>query len=177
MRYCPKCSAYQHDDAAVSCRKCGFDFSEHLKKMKEEEEQRSAEQASPPKKVAAPLEPDHPCPICGAPTRAVETTVESAVQGNKIVVQGVRLMGSEISKRSVTECQIDVVGRACENGHKIYATMVPRVRAVCPLCLHYMINYGSAVLSCTKCNKHFSLDDWVFPGPEEVLRNEGWIKR
>jgi hypothetical protein len=44
------------------------------------------------------------------------------------------------------------------------------------MCNDPMIEYGSSLYSCTRCNRHFSIGDWEKPPDDDILRNNGWIK-
>jgi ribosomal protein L37AE/L43A len=176
MRYCPKCCAYQHDQLARSCRKCGFDFTEHEKKLKADMERKLSEDRTQDEEAFGRYDTESPCPECGAPTRPVERTLEVPVEGSKVMVQDLKVMGGDMNKRSVNQYQIDITGMECYKGHRFYRTFQYREKLLCPLCLGPMIRYGSAILSCNRCNKHYSLGDWAKADPVKLLEDEGWKK-
>ena len=174
MRYCPKCCAYQHDQLAKACRKCGFDFTEHERKMKMDLERKLSEEKTQDEEAYGKYDMASPCPDCGAPTRQVDRTIEVPVEGNKVAVQDFKVMGGDMNKRSVTQYQIDIVGVECFKGHKYFKSYKHREKQLCPMCLNPMIRYGTAILSCNRCNKHYSLGDWATRDPTQILSEEGW---
>lgn len=176
MRYCPKCCAYQHDQLAKACRKCGFDFTEHERKLKMDLERKLSEERTQDEEAFGKYDMASPCPECGAPMRPVERTIEVPVEGAKVSVQDLKLMGSDMNKRSVTQYSIDIVGVECFKGHRFFRSFVHREKPLCPLCLNPMIRYGSAILSCNRCKKHYSLGDWATKDPLLLLSEEGWKK-
>lgn len=174
MLYCPNCSAYQKDPGASTCHKCGFDVS-----VEEERRKRRAlevEEDEIKRFTHNNRSYDHtsPCKVCGAPTLEQNEEVQHEVEGAKIKVGGLKLMGSEISKRSITLMAINVKGRSCQEGHRTYTSYTCRDKPLCPMCLDLLMVYGSVILSCPRCNRHYSMADFRSINPEEALEAEGW---
>jgi hypothetical protein len=169
MLYCPNCSAYQHDAGAEVCRKCGCDLS--LSREPEPSEKREER-----KNVTdlSSYDPSVPCSICGSPTRDIRRHVDVTVEGNRISIYGVKLMGGEITKRTASRVEYEITGRDCPEGHLFYDDVGFRIRPICPLCYDPLMIYGNSLYSCSRCNKHFPMNDWPDPDPEATLRGEGW---
>ena len=167
MLYCPNCCAYQYDAGATSCRKCGYDFSLHKEKKVQEKKEEV-------KKNIQGFDDSVPCRICGSPTRILEKEMELKVEGDRINISGLKLMGGEITKRTASSVEYHIWGRECSEGHPFYGDVGFRIRQLCPMCYGQMMKYGSSLYSCSRCNKHFPINDWPDPDPEETLRNEGW---
>lgn len=119
---------------------------------------------------------DCPCPVCGSPTKIIDQTLELQHEGPRINMNGIKLMGGEITKRTMTQYQMSVKGLVCSEGHRFFVDSVSKTRALCPVCHEPMIEYGSSLYSCTRCRKHFSKSDWETPSNDDMLRNDGWIK-
>lgn len=119
---------------------------------------------------------DCPCPVCSAPTKMINESMDLIHDGPRINMNGIKLMGGEITKRTQTHYQMYVKGLVCSEGHRFFIQAGSKVRALCPMCHELMIEYGSSLYSCTKCNKHFSKGDWEVPSDADVLRNNGWIE-
>lgn len=100
--------------------------------------------------------------------------MELPVEGKRISIRGLKLMGGDITKRVVTQVTYDISGRECREGHKFFSSASSKIRPLCPVCYHPMVRYGSSLLSCTRCNKHYPINDWPDPDPMEVLRDDGW---
>ena len=169
MQYCPNCSAFQYDQNAERCPKCGFDLTtanQNVTTIPEED--------LPKKKVEPGFDPKKPCETCGSPTRPVNGEIEVPVEGERISIRGLKLMGGDITKRVVTQITYDISGYECREGHKFFSRAESKVRPLCPVCYHPMIKYGSSLLSCTRCNRHYPVNDWPDPDPMEVLDQEGW---
>ena len=172
MRYCPNCSAYQYEEGAKICGKCGFDMEAHEAQMREK---RSKEEVQQKQESLIGFTNDVQCPVCGEPMKTIDTALELPFEGQRINVHGLKLMGGDITKKTVTMYQVDLLGMQCSSGHRFFSAISARTRALCPLCYDAMIEYGSSLFSCTRCQRHFSKADWSFPEPEEVLTNEGWF--
>ncbi len=124
----------------------------------------------------ASFDEDSPCPLCDAPTRLIDGGVEVDREGIRINMHGLKLMGGDITKKTVTRYQMDVNGLECSDGHRFFTGVRARIRALCPMCMDEMHEYGSSLFSCTRCNKHFSKGDWEIPAEGLVLEEEGWMK-
>ncbi|MFO8051314.1 MAG: hypothetical protein R6V01_06405 [Thermoplasmatota archaeon] len=170
MRYCPNCSAYQEDTGNEICAKCGFD----LKHYREDREKKAEEIKGGPEKDQSGYDTSFPCRICGSPTRPLRTQVEVTVEGKRIGIYGVKLMGGEITKPTATRIEYEIQGRECSQGHLFYDDVGYRKKPICPLCFDPLMVYGTSLYSCSRCNKHFPMDDWTDPDPERALRDEGW---
>ncbi len=169
MQYCPNCSAYQHDTGVKRCPKCGFDLTSHRETVKEVETVESSTRFD-----LSRYDESHPCPKCGSPTRIMDMDIDLKVEGERISIHGLKLMGGEITKKPVTMCSFHIVGRECSEGHKFYSDYTYRPRPLCPVCYDTMMKYGSSLFSCTRCNKHFPVRSWPEPDPGIVLLDEGW---
>lgn len=174
MRYCPKCSALQHDDKAAGCRRCGYVFeagqeSESLIQQKSDREELLSILGQ-----TKSYDSSHPCPVCQEPTRALERDLEHKVEGEKIPLKGIRLMGGEITGKAMTLITIHVSGMECSSGHLICLSYQARDRPLCPLCQRAMINYGSSLFSCSNCKLHFPSNIFRSEEPERVLEMEGY---
>ena len=171
MLYCPNCSAYQHDKETTSCGRCGFDFSAHIKTPSEVIEEKRPNQ----KKVLEQFfNTDRPCSTCGGPTRDIRGDVEISVEGERISIQGLKLMGGDITKATVTQYTYQINGYECKEEHRFFSDFKCRVRPLCPVCYDPMMKYGSSLMSCARCNKHFPIQSWVQPDEYEVLLMNGW---
>jgi len=170
MQYCPNCSAYQYDQGAKRCEKCGFDLSGHCK-PKPEKDGKAGEKKAP---NLTGFHASEPCAICGSPTRDIHGTYEMKVEGGRISIHGVRLMGGEITKKPSTLFIFEIEGRECSEGHRFFKDFEYRSRALCPVCFDPMMRYGSSLYSCSRCNKHFPVQSWPEPDPVSVLRDNGW---
>ncbi|MBN1540029.1 MAG: hypothetical protein JW939_07780 [Candidatus Thermoplasmatota archaeon] len=170
MQYCPNCSAYQYDTDAERCRKCGFDLTAHRAKVATG----NVKDETPAQKSEANFDPRVPCRLCGSPTKKFEGDHEALVEGNRISIRGLKLMGGDITKRTVTQITYTLSGYECQEGHRLYRSVSCRVRLLCPMCYHPMMKYGSALISCPNCNKHFPVNEWPDPDPMDVLHDEGW---
>ena len=126
--------------------------------------------------ILANFDTDSPCPLCDTPTRAVDGDVGVDREGIRINMHGMKLMGGEITKRTVTRYQMEIKGLECSEGHKFFTSVRARIRALCPMCMDEMHKYGSSLFSCTRCSQHFSMADWEIPDESIVLEEEGWIK-
>jgi hypothetical protein len=170
MPYCPNCSAYQYDAAAETCSKCG-----HVLHISTAPEEKSDLDEFAPKMVEEPsYSVRQPCKRCGAPTKVTNGEIEIEVEGERLSINGLKLMGGEITKKAVTRYTYHVQGYTCKEEHRFYSDFRCRIRPLCPVCYDPMIKYGSSLFSCTRCNKHFSLESWVEPDAEEVLLDHGW---
>ncbi|MGA1866443.1 MAG: hypothetical protein ACMUFK_03125 [Thermoplasmatota archaeon] len=170
MQYCPNCSAYQYDLNAERCRKCGFDLTAHTAKAATD----TVKEETPKKKTGASFDQRVPCRLCGSPTKKYEGDHEVPVEGKRISIRGLKLMGGDITKRTVTQITYSLSGYECQEGHKLYRSVSYRVRLLCPMCYHPMMKYGASLISCPNCNKHFPVNEWPEPDPMDVLHDEGW---
>jgi hypothetical protein len=170
MQYCPNCSAYQYDQGAKRCSKCGFDLSSYIKPKA------AIDEKAPEKKTPnlARYDESEPCRLCGSPTKAVRGSYDMKVEGSRMSIYGIKLMGGEITKKPSTLFTFDIQGRECSNGHLFYQDFEYRSRALCPVCYDPMMRYGSSLYSCSRCNKHFPVQSWPDPDPVSVLRDKGW---
>jgi hypothetical protein len=171
MLYCPNCSAYQHDKAATSCSRCGFDFSGHTNTTPEVIDDDG------PGKMKIPdqfFDKDRPCSICGSPTRDISGDVEISVEGERISIRGLKLMGGDITKTAMTQYTYQITGYECKEEHRFFSDFKCRVRPLCPVCYDPMMKYGSSLMSCTRCDKHFPVQGWAQPDEYEVLLMNGW---
>jgi hypothetical protein len=176
MLYCPNCSAYQYEENAEKCRKCGYDMASHRErecsgspgedKGKKETEDLGSDR----------FENDCPCPLCESPTRMVDEESDVIHEGGRINMHGLKLMGGEITKKTLSLYRMRIKGIECSKGHRFYLEVRSKKRALCPLCQDPLMEYGSSLYSCTRCNRHFSLADWEFPEDTEVLERNGWIR-
>ncbi len=166
-QYCPNCSAYQLDTKAPNCHKCGHD----MVAAREEQHSRKLEKV---KEGDSSFDPSQPCPSCGAPTKDIPLDIEHGVRGEKIPMTGLRLMGGEIVKRATTQIFIEGVGRECREGHRIALSWTSREMPICPMCFSKLSPYGSSILSCGRCSRHFPTHCFRSRPHEEVLNEEGW---
>lgn len=169
MRYCPNCSAYQHDTESELCPKCGFDVKTHRELQEAVPEEKKKE----PKDLSR-YDDSKPCRICGSPTREIHKELQVSVEGSRINMYGIKLMGGEITKRTATRIDYEIVGRECAEGHLFYGDVSYKKRPICPLCYDPLMIYGTSLFSCSRCSKHFPMGDWPDPDPEETLKEEGW---
>jgi hypothetical protein len=176
MLYCPNCSAYQHEENAVICRKCGYDMAAHIERKSHEAEKVNREKKEVEERRLKDFNQDCPCPVCSAPTRGIDEDIELIHEGGRINMYGLKLMGGEITKRTLSQYRMSVTGIECCDGHRFYIDVSSRRRALCPLCQEPLMEYGSSLYSCTRCDRHFSMADWEFPAEGEVLERSGWIK-
>jgi hypothetical protein len=172
MLYCPNCSAYQYEKDATSCRKCGFDFSGYVETTPEVvvEDEASGKVKIPHRNYNA----DRLCNICGGPTRDIKGDIEISVEGERISIRGLKLMGGDISKTAVTQYTYQIIGYECREGHRFFSDFKCRVRPLCPVCYDPMMKYGSSLMSCSRCNKHFPVQSWAKPDEFEVLLMNDW---
>jgi len=171
MLYCPNCNAFQHDPDSDICPKCGFDMKAYVEKRRMKREPADAGE----KRIRmVGFDEKLPCPLCGSPSKVIDSEMEFIHEGERINVHGLKLMGGEITKRTQTQYQLHVRGTECEEGHLLYEEAKGRIRALCPLCFDPMIEYGSSLLSCTRCNRHYSKADWTIPPIDDIMRAEGW---
>jgi transposase-like protein len=176
MLYCPNCSAYQVDSAATNCHRCGFDFSieeERRRKRAMEAEQDEIKKFTQNNRS---YDPSKPCKVCGAPTLEEEVEIDHIVEGKRISIGGLKMMGSDVTKKTETIISMKVKGRVCQNEHMTYSVYESREKPLCPMCLDSLIRYGSSILSCPRCKRHFPVDAFESMDPEEALRSEGWIR-
>jgi hypothetical protein len=117
-----------------------------------------------------------PCPICKEPSRRLHEQVDLEHEGSRINMHGLKLMGGEITKPTVTQYRMTVAGLECVRGHRFFTDATSKRKALCPLCTDEMMEYGSSLFSCTRCNRHFSKADWDFPDESVVLTDAGWIE-
>lgn len=170
MQYCPNCSAFQSDPEATSCDKCGYDLS--MCKMRSDP---SDIEGPERKKIDdGSFNIRKPCKRCGAPTKDVKGEIEINVEGKRMSIYGLKLMGGEITKRPITQYTYKIEGYQCKEDHKFYGDFKCRIRPLCPVCYDPMIKYGSSLLSCARCNKHFPVDNWVEPDELDILLEQGW---
>jgi hypothetical protein len=170
MLYCPNCSAYQCDQTATACDKCGHVLSAHEIITNEPEID-----CPPQQKVEDPaFRIRRPCKRCGSPTKEINGDIDIDVDGERLSIYGLKLMGGEITKRAVTKYTYSMNGYICKEDHKFYSDFKCRIRPLCPVCYDPMIKYGSSLLSCSRCNKHFPVNDWKEPDELDVLVNNGW---
>ncbi|MBN1390203.1 MAG: hypothetical protein JXA22_06135 [Candidatus Thermoplasmatota archaeon] len=170
MQYCPNCSAYQYDGNAEKCRKCGFDLTTQKAKVSSD----IVKEGPPKERSERSFDARVPCMLCGSPTKAFDGEHDIPVEGRRISINGLKLMGGDITKKTVTQITYTLSGYECQGGHKLYSSVTYRVRQLCPLCYHPMFRYGSSLISCTRCNKHFPLNDWPKPDPMALLQGDGW---
>ncbi|MGA1847707.1 MAG: hypothetical protein ACMUHB_00070 [Thermoplasmatota archaeon] len=170
MQYCPNCSAFQYDQGAKRCSKCGFDFSSYDKPAPKKDG-KAKEKPSPD---LSRFDESEPCRICGSPTKEVHGTYEMKVEGGRMSIYGIKLMGGEITKKPSTLFTFEIEGRECSEGHQFFKDFEHRSRALCPVCYDPMMRYGSSLYSCSRCNKHFPVQSWPEPDPVEVLMDKGW---
>jgi uncharacterized Zn ribbon protein len=175
MRYCPNCSAYQKDGRAKVCSKCGYDFSDEEERRDKRRREIEEEEFRRITERNADYNGSVPCPVCGSPTREYQEELECPVEGRRIPIRGVKLMGGDITKKPVTMLQFDLKGRICTEGHKIYGDFECREKKLCPVCHDKMVFYGASLLSCPRCNRHFESQYFPDPDPEEELKREGWV--
>jgi ribosomal protein L37AE/L43A len=174
--YCPNCSAYQKSPNAANCHKCGYDFAiedERRRKRAQEVEQEEIRKFTESNRT---FDPAVPCKVCGEPTMDENTEVDHQVEGKRISIGGLKMMGADVTKRTVTTISITVTGRICQNGHKMYSSFDAREKPLCPMCLDRLIRYGSSIFSCPRCKRHFPLDAFATMDPEQALREEGWVR-
>lgn len=117
---------------------------------------------------------DRLCGICGGPTRDIRGDIEISVEGERISIQGLKLMGGNITKTTVTQYTYQITGYECKEEHRFFSDFKCRVRPLCPVCYDPMMKYGSSLMSCSRCNKHFPIQNWVQPDEHEVLLMNGW---
>ncbi|MEA3558556.1 MAG: hypothetical protein U9R75_04815, partial [Candidatus Thermoplasmatota archaeon] len=115
-----------------------------------------------------------PCRKCGSPTRSIRKQLEVTVEGTRISIYGVKIMGGEITKNTATRVEYEITGKECSEGHLFYDDVVFRKKPICPLCFDPLMAYGTSLFSCSRCNKHFPMNEWPDPDPERTLREEGW---
>jgi len=169
MRYCPNCCAYLHENDLDVCPKCGYD----LRKAREERSAVMKEEEAG--KVIDTLFNGPPCPICGEGTAEVEVEVEHIAEGERIPIKGLRLMGGEINKRARTQLLFWIRGTVCRTEHRSVLEYSCRETAQCPMCFSKLTPYGSSILSCVKCDRHYPTASFVSIDQEEALRMEGWF--
>jgi tRNA(Ile2) C34 agmatinyltransferase TiaS len=102
--------------------------------------------------------------------------IEHQVEGKRIAIGGLKMMGADVTKRTVTAISIAVTGRVCQAGHHMYSSFEAREKPLCPMCLDRMIIFGSSIFSCPRCKRHFPLDAFATKDPEIALKEEGWVK-
>jgi hypothetical protein len=175
MRYCPNCSAYQHDGNATHCEKCGFDFSAEIERKEKRRKEIEEEELRNYAEKNAVFDPGHPCSVCGSPSKHVEEEIEHPVEGNRVPIRGIKLMGGDITKKPITLLQFRVKGNICSSGHKIYTDYDLREKRLCPICQDKLVFYGSSLLSCPRCNRHFQSEYFATMDPQEALKEEGWL--
>ena len=175
MRYCPNCSAYQHDPGAKICPKCGYDFSDEEERREKRRREIEEEEFRRITESNVDYDPSNRCPECGSPTREYREEMECPVEGNRIPIRGIKLMGGDITKKPITLLEFTVTGRICKEGHKICQDYDYREKRLCPVCQDKMVFYGSTLLSCPRCNRHFENEYFPNPDPVKELESEGWI--
>jgi len=176
MLYCPNCSAYQKSVNALTCQRCGFDFTieeERRRKRAFEAEQEEIRKFTENNRA---FDSAVPCKVCGGPTREETVEIEHQVEGKRISIGGLKMMGADVTKRTVTTISLTVQGRVCQEGHGMYASFEARDKPLCPMCLDRMIRYGSSIMSCPRCKRHFPADAFATMDAEQALREEGWTK-
>ncbi len=176
MQYCPNCSAYQYEENAERCRKCGYDMATHRERVGQNVEKDQHEKIKQEEIRLKEFDRECPCPLCESPTRVVDEETELIHDGGRINMYGLKLMGGEITKKTATQYWIQVKGIECSKGHRFYMDVASKTKALCPMCHDPLMEYGSSLYSCTRCNRHFSMADWDFPPDGEVLERNGWIK-
>lgn len=176
MRYCPNCSAYQYEENAQTCRKCGYDMAAHKERENSRMENGDEKRKKKEEERLKSFDPDCPCPLCNCPTKAIDSEMDLIHEGGRINMHGLKLMGGEITKRTLSHYRMRVTGIECSEGHCFYIDVSSRKKALCPLCQDPLMEYGSSLYSCSRCNRHFSMADWEFPPDVEVLERNGWIK-
>ena len=120
------------------------------------------------------FDPSQACPLCGAPTRDLPLDIQHDVGGDKIPMTGLRLMGGDLVKRATTQIIIEGVGREGREGHRIALQWASKEMPICPMCFSKLSPYGSSILSCGRCSKHFPTHCFRSRPHEEVLTEEGW---
>jgi ribosomal protein L37AE/L43A len=176
MLYCPNCSAYQKDQGSTHCHKCGFDFSVEEERRRKRAQEAEMEDIRKFTENNKSFDPSSPCKICGSPTMEQDDEVEHIVEGKRISIGGLKMMGSDVTKRTETMMSMKVRGRRCQNDHLTYSEFEAREKPLCPMCLDRLVRYGSSILSCPRCKRHFPIDAFESMDPGEALRIEGWVK-
>ncbi len=126
------------------------------------------------KEDASRFDPSWPCPLCGVPTKEVPLDVQHRVTGEKIPITGLRLMGGEIEKKAITQISFEGVGRECREGHRIALRWTSKEMPICPMCFSKLSPYGSSILSCARCSRHFPTHCFRSCPHKEALNAEGW---
>jgi hypothetical protein len=170
MLYCPNCSAYLYDPGSETCDKCGYDLSSYTEQVPEPDLDVPGRKKVPDVSFSV----RKPCKRCGAPTKDIRGEIEINVEGTRMSIYGLKLMGGEITKVPLTQYTYSIDGYECKEGHKFFNEFKCRIRPLCPVCYDPMMKYGSSLLSCSRCNKHFPVENWVEPDKLNVLLDHGW---
>jgi len=176
MLYCPNCSAYQKDQTSSVCHRCGFDFTIEEQRRLRRAQEAEEEEIRKFTEGLRTYDRTCPCPVCGEPTVQHDEEVEHNVEGKRLPMSGMKLMGGDITKKAVTQISFSVSGRLCRQGHRSFTSFTSRERPLCPMCYDKMIRYGTSILSCPRCNRHFPMDAFETMDHEEALTAEGWIR-
>jgi hypothetical protein len=174
MNYCPNCSAYQYDPYAKKCSKCGYDLT--IMEQRKEKRRQEIENEESLRVEEASYDQETQCSICGEPTRFVDLELDHPVEGTRMPIQGVKLMGGEITKKPVTLLQFKIKGRICRGGHKVVTEYDCREKPLCPICHDRLVLYGASLLSCPRCSRHYQKEFFSTQEPEEALELEGWVR-
>lgn len=174
MSYCPNCSAYQYDPQAKKCEKCGYDLT--IVEERKERRRQEIENEEIVRVEEASYDADSPCSICREPTRLVDIELEHPVEGTRMPIHGVKLMGGEITKVPITLLQFRIKGRICSGSHKVLLDYDCREKPLCPICHDRLVLYGASLLSCPRCSRHFQTEFFSTQEPDEALELEGWVR-
>lgn len=156
------------------CPKCGYRIKRSQPQVEEEVLQEYME--SELKCRQAEGGPLYKCPECQHLLSHRETqSLTFDLLGHDITTTTVTVFKMNLTKRAITQINVEFDGWACPKGHKFYQTFNETVKKLCPVCRGNMARFGDTLLSCKHCNINLTKDKYVYLESSELMKDEGWV--